>query len=119
VILVVSVVPHVGTGVPHVDKAILMQPMPPCLLGPCSFQEILSEVGFDGGRPIDEAFFRARISGRWVDGSRAAAKGGEAQPHTGGEGGAAAGWERPLARGGTFRAPTSPNTCASAPSGAQ
>ncbi|KIZ05035.1 hypothetical protein MNEG_2922 [Monoraphidium neglectum] len=28
------------------------------------FQEILSEVGFDGGRPIDEAFFRARISGR-------------------------------------------------------
>lgn len=28
------------------------------------FQEILSEVGFNGGQPIDEAFFRARISGR-------------------------------------------------------
>jgi hypothetical protein len=29
-----------------------------------SFQEILSEVGFNGGKPIDEAFFRSRISGR-------------------------------------------------------
>ncbi len=28
------------------------------------FQEILSEAGFDGGRPIDEPFFRSRISGR-------------------------------------------------------
>ncbi|GIM14661.1 hypothetical protein Vretimale_17610 [Volvox reticuliferus] len=29
-----------------------------------AFQEILAEVGFDGGRPIDEAFFRRHISGR-------------------------------------------------------
>lgn len=29
-----------------------------------SFQEILSEVGFNGGQPIDEAFFRQHISGR-------------------------------------------------------
>lgn len=29
-----------------------------------AFQEILSEVGFNGGQPIDEAFFRQHISGR-------------------------------------------------------
>ncbi|CAI5522194.1 unnamed protein product [Closterium sp. Naga37s-1] len=29
-----------------------------------AFQRMLSDVGFDGGRPIDEAFFRTRISGR-------------------------------------------------------
>lgn len=29
-----------------------------------AFQEILVEAGFDGGHPIDEAFFRASISGR-------------------------------------------------------
>lgn len=29
-----------------------------------AFQEILSEVGFNGGEPIDEAFFSSRISGR-------------------------------------------------------
>ncbi|GLI68526.1 hypothetical protein VaNZ11_012916 [Volvox africanus] len=29
-----------------------------------AFQEILAEVGFNGGRPIDEAFFRRHISGR-------------------------------------------------------
>lgn len=29
-----------------------------------AFQEILIEKGFNGGAPIDEAFFRARISGR-------------------------------------------------------
>ncbi|GIL60994.1 hypothetical protein Vafri_15417 [Volvox africanus] len=30
----------------------------------CRFQEILAEVGFNGGRPIDEVFFRRHISGR-------------------------------------------------------
>ncbi|GIL60993.1 hypothetical protein Vafri_15417 [Volvox africanus] len=29
-----------------------------------AFQEILAEVGFNGGRPIDEVFFRRHISGR-------------------------------------------------------
>jgi hypothetical protein len=29
-----------------------------------AFREILAELGYDGGRPISEAFFRQRISGR-------------------------------------------------------